>query len=807
MSLFRCSIALLTLNAVAFGADSPAADGIRFFETDVRPLLSKHCYKCHGEKQQESSLRLDTFTGLMAGGDAGPSIVVGQPDASLLIHAARYTDENLQMPPDYRLSKQDVASLERWIKLGAPHPDASGGLPGAHPRIDLKAARQFWSFQPPTRHSPPASDNREWARKPMDKFVQAKLDEHGLKPAPQADRLTLIRRATLALIGLPPTPAAVDQFIADDRPDALSCLTDRLLASPHYGERWGRHWLDIARYADSNGLDENIHHGNAWRYRDYVVTAFNSDKSFAQFVREQIAGDLLETNAVDQRHERLIATGFLSIGPKVLAEVDETKMEMDIIDEQVDTVGRAFMGMTIGCARCHDHKFDPISAKDYYALAGILKSTKVMEHYTKIARWWENPIPTAADELRQKEYDAQLAAAEEAVKQRQAQAEANVRQSLRAGSSDPVDVKKHFDQKTTDELKQLADRLAALKQKPPVMPTAMGVREREPFDLKVHIRGSHLSLGEQVARGFPTLFVSNQAQPTGNQSGRRQLADWLVSDDHPLTARVITNRVWRWHFGEGLVSTPDNFGNLGSRPVNQPLLDDLAVQLREHNWSLKWLHREIVGSSTWQMDSRIDSNSPDLAVAQRIDPENRFLWRANLRRLEAECVRDSILATSGQLDLMMGGTLITIDNRKFFFDHTSRDLTDYSSTRRSLYLPVVRNHLCEIFSLFDYTDAGSVTGDRTSSTVAPQALFMMNSRFVLDAARRIAESANSTGSENESRIRFLYRTILTRQPTAAELSQATEFVAQVSKSGDDHHQPWRLLAQTLLSTNEFIYVR
>jgi len=793
----------VALCQAARGDDAQQADDVRYFENNIRPLLATHCYDCHGPDEQESSLRLDTFAGLMAGGDSGMAIVPGKPAQSLLLTAVEYQDSNLQMPPDGKLDEREIAKLAHWIKLGAPHPDAGGAPVVAKEGIDLEAGRKFWAFQPPVAMALPEVQNQHWPQSPIDRFILNQLEAHGLQPAAAADRQTLIRRTTISLIGLPPTPDEVDAFLADESPGALAAVVDRLLASPHYGERWGRHWLDVARYADSNGLDENIHHGNAWRYRDYVVEAFNFDKPFDEFVTEQIAGDLLPAEGEQQRYQRLIATGFLAIGPKVLAEVDETKMEMDIIDEQLDTLGRSMMGLTLGCARCHDHKFDPISTEDYYGLAGIFKSTRTMEHYTKIARWWEHPIPTPDDKARQAEHAERVAAAKSKVAAFIAETNDDLTAALPTGEVPPENLEERYPAEAKATLKKLRGELAALEGKPPQVASAMGVGERDTIDLPVHVRGSHLTLGDVVSRRVPAVLAGKQQPAFGSeQSGRLQLAGWLTSDGHPLTSRVIVNRVWQWHFGSGLVGTPDNFGKLGRPPLNQPLLDWLAVRFREQGWSIKWLHRALLLSSTWQMSSQLDEH------AQQVDPENRLHWRSNMRRLDAESIRDSILAVSGRLDRRLGGTLLTLENRSFFFDHTSKDTTDYSSTRRSIYLPVVRNHLYEVFSLFDYSDAGSVVGRRTTSTVAPQALFMMNSDFMLQASDALAARIEHAAHGPDARVRELYRIVVSRDPTGDELEGALAFLGQSqTDTGASGQTAWRLYCQALLSSNEFIYLR
>ncbi len=815
-SLLAGLLAMCTVSAIADEApNQPSASnaaGIRFFETQIRPLLAEHCYKCHGAEEQESGLRLDTFAGLMSGGDSGPAIVGNEPAQSLIVAATSYKNEELQMPPDGKLSDQEIAAIVRWIAMGAPHPNAGAQSIAPRSAIDLEEGRKFWAFQTPRAAAIPKVQNGSWPKAPIDYFVLANLESHGLAPSMPADRRTLIRRATFDLIGLPPTGDEIEAFLADESPEAYAKVIDRLLASPRYGERWGRHWLDVARYADSNGLDENIAHGNAWRYRDYVVAAFNSDKPYDQFLTEQLAGDLLDnSDDMSTKYERLIATGFLSLGPKVLAEVDETKMEMDIIDEQIDTIGRSLMGLTLGCARCHDHKFDPIGTSDYYALAGIFKSTRTMEHYTKIARWWENPIPTEDESIAQHAHERQLAQLQSQIDKVVARANDELAKKLGAGAALPKEPESQYPAETKAELKKLRQELTELEEAAPEISTAMGVGERETADVRVHLRGSHLTQGELTPRRFPLVMADDIQQPFPNdRSGRLRLANWLTSNDHPLTSRVMVNRVWRWHFGEGLVRTPDNFGRLGEEPVNGPLLDWLAVWFQEEGWSIKSSHRLIMLSATYQMQSGFDA--PSAAV----DPENRLQWRANIRRLEAEAIRDSLLAVSQRLDGEMGGSLVHVKNREFFFNHTSQDTTTYDSRRRSLYLPVVRNHLYDVFQLFDYSDAGVANGNRTTSTVAPQALFMMNSDFVIEVTSTLAERLLDRRTESDTeRVEVLYEIGYGRLPTPAEQTRAESFLrraeAALGREIEDvterRHEAWRMLCQAIVSSNEFVYVR
>ncbi len=783
----------------------PTAEQLRFFETRVRPLLVEHCQKCHGSKKQWAGLRLDSREALLRGGDSGAAIVPGEPAKSLLIRAVRHEDEKLKMPEDGKLSDRQIADLVRWVEIGAPFPDAS--KTGARSR-DPK----HWAFQPPTVPAIPAVKNGDWSQTNLDKFVLAKLEAVGLSPAEKADKRTLIRRATFDLIGLPPTSAEIDAFLADDRSDAFAQVVDRLLASPAYGERWGRHWLDVARYADSNGLDENIAHGNAWRYRDHVVAAFNRDQPIDRFIVEQLAGDLLPAADEAQRHAQLIATGFLSIGPKVLAEVDPSKMQMDIVDEQLDSIGRVFLGLTLGCARCHDHKFDPIETADYYGLAGILKSTRTMDTYTKVAKWHENELPSATLTAMRAEYEAQLATKKKIVEEFVAQADKQVREKLAAdGNVKPPDkLETLYPDATKAELTKLREALTTLEKNPPNYPAAMGVAEDKIIDLAIHVRGNPLKLGDVVPRRTPLVVGGPQPPQFGpTESGRRQLAEWLIDPQHPLTARVLVNRVWRWHFGRGLVRTTENFGLLGEAPSHPELLDWLARRFVADGWSLKSLHRLILNSGTYQQ-----SSSPSAEVAAR-DPENRLFGRFNVRRLEAEEARDSLLAVSGQLDATFGGTLLKVKNRDYLFDHTSIDKTDYTSSRRSLYLPVIRNNIFDLFQLLDFPDPAVPSGDRAMTTVAPQALMMLNSDFVMQSADGLAARLLGEPGDDDQRLSRMHVLAYGRETSAEERQKHLAFLIKVEQSAvasepdpdKRRRQAWSVLCHVILAANEFIYVR
>ncbi len=797
------AIALSLLAQAAPGSQGDMA----FFEKNIRPILVERCYECHSAETQKikGGLALDSKPALRKGGDRGPAVEPGHPDKSLLIDAVRYTDDDLKMPPKGKLSDREIGLLSQWVKMGAPDPRTAeaAARPKGRPPIDLDAGRKFWAFRPPTKPVTPDVKDRDWARSDIDRFVLASLESKGIHPVAPADKRTLIRRATLDLTGLPPTPEEVEAFVNDSSKDAFAKVIDRLLASPHYGERWGRHWLDVARYSDSNGLDENVAHGNAWRYRDYVVKSFNDDTPFDRFLTEQLAGDLMPEAKDDAtRHARLVATGFLALGPKVLAEVDETKMEMDIVDEQIDTVSRAFLGLTIACARCHDHKFDPIRTVDYYGLAGIFKSTRTMENFKKVAKWHENTIATAADLAAKAEHEKLVAAKKVEVASLVNAANRALLASQKPDFKLPKDPEPLFPAETRNALQARRDELTALEKKGFELPSAMGVQEGTPTDVRVHIRGSHLSLGESTTRGVPAVLTPSGSDRSGTKgSGRLDLAKWLTDRKHPLTARVTVNRIWRWHFGRGLVGSTDNFGALGERPTHPELLDWLATTFIDDGWSVKALHRRIMLSSTYQEASTFDEK------AAAVDPEDRLHWRFRPRRLEAEAIRDAVLAVSGELDRTIGGSLLQVKNRDYFFDHTSIDRTKYDMPRRSLYLPVVRNHMYDVFDLFDYTESSVATGDRATTTVAPQALFLLNGDVMVQAAADLAKQLLACRCDDAGRVDQLYRIAYGRPPQAKESERALAFLDRYAKAASDRGSAWRGLCHTLLASNEFVYLR
>ena len=659
-------------------------------------------------------------------------------------------------------------------------------------KMDLAKGREHWAFQPVQRAALPAVKAKDWPQNGIDHFILARLEQTGLQPASVAAPRDLQRRLNYALTGLP--PKANSKFVN------LKSEIENLMATPQYGERWARHWLDVVRYADSNGLDENAAHANAWRYRDYVVNAFNADKPYDQFLIEQIAGDLQAKDSQEdaRRRELFIATGFLSLGPKVLAEPDKVKMEMDIIDEQIDTLGKALLGLTLGCARCHDHKFDPIPTADYYALAGIFKSTKTMENLKTIAKWHENSVATPAEKRLREKHDVLIDAQKKVVTAFTEKANAQLLVSLKIDKL-PAKPGEKYPKTTRDELGKLRAALKQLEDNPPPLVSAMGVTDGNATELPVFVRGDHNTPATfKQPRRFPQVL--SDGKPLGNEnSGRLALAQWIADKKNPLTARVMVNRVWRWHFGRGLVATTDNFGLLGERPSHPNLLDWLAAWFMDNGWSVKKLNTLILTSATYKKRS---TASP---AALQQDANNVLLSRAPLRRLEAEPLRDSLLELGGLLDKQVGGFVWTFENYKLVFNHTSEDATTYESNRRALYLPVIRNHVYDLFELFDFPDPGTVNGNRADSTIAPQALYLMNSPLVLRATESMAEALLKEGDlTNAQRVQRLYAQVFNRPPTVKETQRAVVFINNFAQ---DRLASWQALSQALVSSNEFLYLK
>ena len=776
----RAVLGLAAASAVVLPVPCAGQDS-DLFEKRVRPILANRCFACHGPHAGEgqAGLRLDSLDGMLRGGRSGPAIAPGQASRSLLIHAINH-DTSLQMPPKEKLSIDEVAALTRWVDEGAHWPNASpSATRPSRPRAEesgfTEAERSHWAFQPVPDPKAPVGGGTA-----IDGFILSRLDAKGLEPAPKADKRTLIRRATMDLHGLLPTPAEVRDFVEDQSDGAFERVVDRLLASPRYGERWGRHWLDVARYADSNGMDDNIVHGDAWRYRDYVVRAFNQDKPYDRFVREQLAGDVITDWGEENRSEGLIATGFLMLGPKMVGEDDPVKQKLDFADEQLATASRAFLALSVDCARCHDHKFDPIRSADYYSMLGMFTSTKTVLTYRVTSKLNATALGGPDEDRRLSEIERRFDYHSDFV----------TNYNRATTPQRVVDAQQEALEDALDEYFEI--------------PKAMAVAEGDVEDQPVMIRGSHLTPGALAPRRFPAVLAGETQPPIGQQSsGRRELAAWLTRPGHPLTARVMVNRVWKWHFGEGIVRTTDNFGTLGDRPDHPELLDWLATRFVEDKWSLKSLHRRIMRSKAYQR-----SYSPN-GHASEIDPENRLLWRAHRQRMEAEAIRDTLLEVSGELDLGMGGK--TLRHRNFTnlnANALSRDPNLYETRRRSVYLPVLRSALYEVLAAFDFASPSTSNGRRGSTMVAPQALFMMNSSLIEEASRHLAERlAKEAGDVDDQRIQLAYEIAYSRPADEKEANSWMDFLVRYESAAGNREAAWRAVSRILLSSNEFLYIQ
>ena len=769
---------------IAPATPTTASSGAEFFETKIRPILAEKCYSCHSDKAGKGmgGLKLDTVAGIRKGGDTGPFLAAGKPGAGLLLKALHY--DGLRMPPQGQLPAAQVALFDQWASMGAPLPAADAEKKAAT-GIDIAAGRKHWAFQPVRALPAPKVSTPAWSRKKIDSFVLAKLDAQKLKPSPEADRRTLLRRVYIDLTGLPPTYAEVQAFQADKSPNAYEKVVDHLLASPQYGERWGRHWLDVARYAEDNPTSEATNQPPAfpWRYRDWVIDALNADLPYDQFVRRQLAADLIP--GLDPKEQ--IALGFIGLAPVYHKEL---QLARDVIeqtaadewDERVDTISRGFLGLTVACARCHDHKYDPITAKDYYALAGVMASTQLVERplvdlapgeAEKLTQA-ENQIRNLDRNLRRSRNMLRMAANDER--------KAKLQQTIQETQAKIDEIKKNTPHYGVPMANVVRDAGLWVDGSNPAR-TKLDYRIGVPRDLPVFIRGSVSRPGEMVPRRFLAVLEPGDPQPFKKGSGRLELADAITHEAAPLSARVIVNRVWGWHFGRGLVDTPSNFGKMGSAPSHPELLTDLAARFIQNGWSLKWLHREIVLSATYRQAS------VNRAEAYKKDADNRLLWRMNRRRLEPEAWRDSLLEISGDLDDTMGGR--------------SDDLQDTMDFRRTVYGRVSRQRAADVLRLFDFPDPNRHGEVRLSTTTPTQQLYFMNSPFLRQRAERLAEAVLNVAKEDPARLRELYHRVLLRDPKPEEQTLALQLV-QSGASADAAPQ-WTMLAQALLISNESLF--
>jgi hypothetical protein len=812
--LLSTSLCSTTLRA----ADEKA--GIEFFEKHIRPVLVSKCYKCHSSSSREpkGNLLLDTREGIRMGGDSGEAVVPGQLNDSVLLEAIRW--EGLEMPPEEQLPAETIAKFEQWIEMGAQDPrDGKASL--IRREIDFEKARRFWAFRPITNPQPPTV-NSDWPRTEIDQFVARKQVERDVGPVEEASAQTLARRIYFDLVGLPPTPEQLSEFkrrAEEGLTQAVEQTVDELLASPHFGERWGRHWMDVVRYGESTGMERNATFPYAWRFRDWIIQSLNDDKPYDRFIMEQVAGDLLPHESPAQRRDQMVATAFLAIGPKSLNETNDGAFLMDVVDEQIDVTTRAFIGLTASCARCHDHKFDPIPQTEYYSLAGIFRSTDTF-YGTDASNGNRNPsrLLSIADDGTVSQIatkgtgkgssagaiQKQLKAARTKLKRFETQLKKNPK-----AKNISIQMKK-----SEARVKQLARRIK--DQQAQTVATKDGhqtmavLDASSPDDTQLRIRGEANDKGDTVQRGFLTIgSVGHIPDLDRSTSGRLALAEWLTQDDNPLTARVAVNRIWQHLFGRGIVATVDNFGANGDRPTHPELLDWLASDFKANGWSVKHTIRRIMTSRVYQVGSERNLD------AEAIDPANHLLWRANHRRLEAESIRDAMLVVSGMLDAEPGnGSVVMTAGNGIIGRNLQPDRLATNDTKRSVYLPIVRGYVPEILKVFDFPEPSMIYGSRDVTTVATQALYMMNSDFVTAQAEAFAERVLREGDRSETdRVDRAWQIALARLPSKTERSDALTFIQQTSESfetseseTDRRKKAWTSLAQSLFASAEFRYI-
>lgn len=819
-----CLLLLPLAGPMAMGQEraTPTKEQLDFFESKIRPVLVEHCYRCHAPEAKiiKAGLRLDHREGLLKGGDTGAAIVPGQPAKSLLLKALKY--DGLEMPPKGKLAESVIKDFDTWIMMGAPDPRKSDDVPKAR-TIDIEAGRKFWAFQHVADPTPPKVKNTEWPRDSIDRFVLSRLEEKGLKPVTDANRYTWLRRVTFDLTGLPPSPREIDDFIRDTSPLAREKVVDRLLASRAYGERWARHWLDLTGYADMMGTSNNVYAEFAWRYRDYLIEAFHKDKPFDRFIREQIAGDLMKADTIPERAENITATGFLMVGDVEIVEPDKAKLEADHIDTQVSKIGTAFLGMTLGCVRCHDHKFDPIALTDYYGIAGMLRSSP-STHKIPFGVWsllnsTELPETPEQREARVKvetEHEKKITALK-TEQTRLATEKKTVEAELAKVMKD--DAKKAELTKRRDELAGKLNPLDGLIQHAEFFrskaPRAFAMHDGDkPADMPIYIRGNPYAPGAVVPRGVVQVASWGKLPeiPKG-ESGRLQLADWLADKRNPLTARVTVNRIWQKLFGEGLVRSVDYFGARGETPSHPELLDHLATRFMSHGWSQKKLIRAIVLSRVYGLSGLNDES------AMKIDPDNRLLWRMNRQRLEAEAIRDSLLAVSGELQPSEGGPGLVLEEPANCGDlalngvnppnYTHRMPRANQEYQRTIYLPVMRTNTTDtdrIRNYFDFVNPAQIAGQRSQTVVPTQSLFLMNNDLFRKRARVVADKLISQHAHPEERLKQLWLTIYNRPMTNEERDRALKFLAELSPLVQANESLlWQELCHALLESNEFVF--
>lgn len=776
-----------------------ANPAITFFESKIRPVLVSQCYSCHSSRNNDvkGGLALDTREGLLKGGDSGPSIVVGDPDKSLLMKALQHTD--LEMPPDQKLSDNVINDFKVWIKNGAIDPR----IKVSDRKMELVQAKKFWSFKPVYHPVIPSLEDNKGN---LDKIILSKLDRENLKQVGRANNYSILRRVYFDLIGLPPTPEEIVAYINDKDPNRYEKLIDKLLADKRFGEKWGRHWLDVARYADSTGKDQNIVYPYAWKYRDYVIDSFNKDKPYSQFIIEQIAGDLLPHKNYEEYNEHLLATGFLAVGTKNLTE-NPKQFKADLIDEQIDAVTRGFLGITLSCARCHDHKFDPFSQKDYYAMYGIFQNITTLDGVERGNNniGYDGSLGYLVDPLTKPLYDKKQVELWNTLCDIR-----NISRKIGTIRSYNPNLNENDKKQVTSEIekldKELETKIAKINEEKAsdllvkllLFPNpVMCVKENEKHtNAKVMVRGDVNNLGEEVPRSLPEMFVDkkpNHNPNNPNMSGRLELAQWIADKSNPLTYRVYINRIWKVLFGQGVVDSFDNFGSLGGEPTNGKIMDYLVIKFIQKKYSTKALLKEIMLSDSYQMSTRFDKDNYEK------DPDNLYFWRMNEKRLEAENIRDTLLYIANELNESKKNHDFTLNNDKRRLDGKINGELN-SAKYRSIYLPSPRDFDIEMLDVFDRPDNNLLAANRSVTTVPTQALYLMNNDQILNHCDIVSKQLEITHKDknDDEKIKYLYLKYLCRYPTDKELSLLKKYI-----ESSDKVKVYQNIIHILILTGEF----
>ncbi len=832
---------LCILGPLSIATAATPEEGVAFFEKRVRPVLVEHCYECHSfsAKKAKGGLRLDSREGWVKGGDSGPAILPGKPDDSLFIKGIRHWDKDFKMPPEKPLVPAQVADLIEWVKLGAPDPRTNAPVlataPATKPAygISIEEGRKHWAYQPVKPQPLPKLKDKAWPSNELDHFTLARMEKAGVAPVPDADPRTVIRRLTFDLIGLPPTAAEVEAFVKDcsatgNRQSAIGNAVDRLLASPHYGERWGRHWLDVVRYADTCGNASDYPVPQAYKYRNYVIKAFNEDKPYDRFIREQLAGDLLNAKLETPNPELLIAPGYLAIARHFGGGKGETHLT---IEDSIENMGRAFLGLSLSCARCHDHKFDPIPATDYYALYGIFSSTTYPHPGSEGMNRPKDLIPLTPK--------AELEAATKKWKDQIAALDAEIKQAEQAkAAADKLTDAAEKKTKGAEATAAITAAKAKQKQLSETVPyeLAYAVADSKPANARLHVRGDPTRLGEEVPRHFIQVLGGQPLPKDCGNSGRLDLANWITDATNPLTARVLVNRLWQHHFGRGLVATPNDFGTRGQAPTNPELLDFLAQKFMASGWSVKAMHRLMLTSRTWQLASGAEFAPANIASAEKRtglaslfsggktsvsptelfaknsvkDPNNVLWWRADRRRLDAESIRDALLYVSGDLDESVGGAHPFPPVHTWGFTQHNQFFAVYDNRQRTVYQMQQRLRKHPFLALFDGADPNSSTATREPSTTPLQSLFMMNDKFAHEEAAKFAARVQQGEPDEARQIARAFLALYARPPQPDELRMATDYLASLREKLAARKLPadqaWPSLSRALLGANEFLYV-